>query len=763
MIPDDGNSWRFSIHLISVDAYIQRLHASIDHSMAVAYRRNPHDPRNNVYVARITLCKGVPIYGYHVGWRFYLKIYMLNPAYMQRLADLLRNGSIMRCPLQPYEVHIPYLLQFMADYGLYGCGWVECEAVTFRAPVPAEEDSLDGQPSAWDDISIPRHLITSSKDKPRLSHCAIEIDLLSHHIRNRQTIKPRMLHYDFVERSHPVPLEKKLVHSMAELWRDEETRRAQRGENQPGPSMYTSVPRYDLNDGGKGPWIHENEMRAKLDDVIRAERARSDGHTLQFETFVKQTKFQSLVQTALESVTDMFPSDSPSSSQKKENYVGLNPSSGHLREDCGDFPSAHVDEARILALLNDSTENSWKDTTNVEDYDYVSESSYQSPSEVDFDDDLLGRGQDELLDVLFQRAHIDQRFKDPVRNQETSQFSDDLDLDFDVDSLTGNKLRITSPRLPTSVRASGNYSSTARYIEPSMPPDDGEPLRSRGGAATPELKMRKRETTPSSGSPTRKRMRFLDQNSDLLAQCALDTPTINLSVNSKSAASFSGMPAVQSRRPLPSEHRFEVSRFGNGSRPGPFAPSGIKPALLAKSLYQPREFFWGKFPPSITAILSTLTPLRVPRVLPRSAYYSKDEDVPMTSREYGGREFRLVSENLPFLGTFDCGFTFTGSIFEAAPRVNLYTGPCLRVWQFERKPPLNALLDITTGEPSVPPVVYGAQPGFIPFRVASILVIQTSRGPAISQVVSWITSLTLRLRGSHRKINLDLSSPKTEK
>ena len=123
-----------------MDAYIHKLHVSIDLSMAVAYRRNPHDPKNSPYVARITLCKGVPMYGFHIGWRFYLKIYMLNPAYMQRLADILRDGSIMGRPMQPYEVHIPYLLQFMADYGLYGCGWVECQTVTFRNPVPDEDD-----------------------------------------------------------------------------------------------------------------------------------------------------------------------------------------------------------------------------------------------------------------------------------------------------------------------------------------------------------------------------------------------------------------------------------------------------------------------------------------------------------------------------------------------------------------------------------------------------------------------------------------------
>src|SRR5271169_5835710 len=100
---------------------------------------------------------------------------MLNPVYMQRLADLLRNGTIMGRCMQPYEVHIPYLLQFMADYGLYGCGWLECEEVTFRAPVPVYEDAKESE--GWNTFTIPDRLVTSSDDKPRLSYCAIEIDL----------------------------------------------------------------------------------------------------------------------------------------------------------------------------------------------------------------------------------------------------------------------------------------------------------------------------------------------------------------------------------------------------------------------------------------------------------------------------------------------------------------------------------------------------------------------------------------------------------
>jgi len=91
--------------------YLQRLHLSIDFALAVSYRRNIQDGKAK-FVARITLVKGIPFYGFHVGYRHYLKIYMLNPMVMTRLADLLRQGVIMKKIFQPYEAHLQYLLQF---------------------------------------------------------------------------------------------------------------------------------------------------------------------------------------------------------------------------------------------------------------------------------------------------------------------------------------------------------------------------------------------------------------------------------------------------------------------------------------------------------------------------------------------------------------------------------------------------------------------------------------------------------------------------
>jgi DNA polymerase zeta len=351
--------------------------------MSLAYGKDIHEVEIHGYVARITFCKAVPFYGFHVGWKTFLKIYMLNPSYMQRLTDLLRNGSIMGKSFQPYEAHIPYLLQFMADFGLYGCGWVNCETVTFRAPVPLQ---------GWHESGIPKHLITSDKSKPRLSHCSVEVDLLAQHIQNRETIKPRLIHHDFIERTKPDSPDKKLVHSMAELWKDVEKRYSEMGN--PPPDSASDSP--DQPGEPEDSWIHEADLRRKLDRLIREERSRGAGQIPCFETFVNRETPHSLIQTALESVMDMFTPDVQTRSSRRENYIWLVSSSGVVQQNVDYVPSVEVDEDRILDLLKDMKQNPADAFHYPKGDDSFSDRTSESLSDVDFDSDLLGRGLDEV-------------------------------------------------------------------------------------------------------------------------------------------------------------------------------------------------------------------------------------------------------------------------------------------------------------------------------------------------------------------------------
>ncbi|TPX14878.1 uncharacterized protein E0L32_004987 [Thyridium curvatum] len=346
----------------AVGAYSYRLHLSIDHALAVSYRRDTNGRDAPKYVARITLVKGVPFYGFHVGYRFFLKIYMLNPIVMTRLADLLQQGMIMSRKFQPYEAHLQYLLQFMTDYNLYGCDYINTSKVSFRAPVPRHEDDEDF-PHLWHSQSIKRGQITDDLSLPRASHCSIEVDICVQDITNRKSIKERRLHHDFIERISPLPSDVKLVHSMAGLWRDETRRRKRQMRNaDPGsspfpPEVLVSMSA-DPRDSQPPGWIHEDEYRAEIANLIEQERRKDGGEGLTFEKYVAPVPSEFHVNTALEAVEDLFPQNLAAALGEIEappDAAGLNPASSII-----------VDDKAILASIDDDDDGFFPDDSETE-------------------------------------------------------------------------------------------------------------------------------------------------------------------------------------------------------------------------------------------------------------------------------------------------------------------------------------------------------------------------------------------------------------
>lgn len=169
------------------------------------------------FIARVTLCKATPVYGYHVGTKRMLKVSLLSPLYKSRLTRLVHDKKIKydkfctapeKYKPNIYESHLPMLLQFLADYNLYGCGWVDLDACWFRSPVldfnsPALHFYLDSVGS-----QLKTHLgrflhpknVLSPREFPRIATSLVEIDTTTAHILNRNSLRQRKLHHDFVER-----------------------------------------------------------------------------------------------------------------------------------------------------------------------------------------------------------------------------------------------------------------------------------------------------------------------------------------------------------------------------------------------------------------------------------------------------------------------------------------------------------------------------------------------------------------------------------
>ena len=304
------------------------------------------------FVGHITLVKGVPFYGYNVGYKFFLKIYMLNPLHMTRLADLLRQGTIMKKVIQPYESHIQYLLQWMCDYNLYGCAYINCSQVKFRSPVPDYLD-MNSTTHQWHNRAISPSLILENEILSRQSHCSIEVDICVQHILNRLDVKSRPIHHDFIELKNPIATDEKLVQSMAGLWRDETRRRkARMGETNPGsspfpPEVLVSVSA-DPRNTQAGGWIHEKGYIEKIKLIIQDERQKSDGRRIEFDGFVEDQSLENKVKTSLESVEDLFPENL---AHLMLSRLASQAAVDTTQEAVTDMPE--VDESRLLSFEDD--------------------------------------------------------------------------------------------------------------------------------------------------------------------------------------------------------------------------------------------------------------------------------------------------------------------------------------------------------------------------------------------------------------------------
>ncbi|KAK9464313.1 hypothetical protein V1512DRAFT_278509 [Lipomyces arxii] len=294
----------------SVDQYTWQLYAQINDALRNSYAQPSRTDRAN-YVANIVLCKAVPFYGFHVGWRYFVKIFMLNPKVMTRLADLFRDGSVCSLPTEVYEAHNPYLAQFMTDFNLFGCGWIQLSDVKFRAPVPQPEGLNQIKPFEWTAASIGRHQMSSCG---RASYCELEIDVQAQRIMNRSQIHELELHNDFIERLNPIPSDFKFMRSMAELWKDERSRRTlKRGaKKEKGKQVGTERKRPE--------WRNAEDFKNKLEVLIRADLERKSN--LSMDNYVSHTEFKAKVPNAFDVVDAMALPDKfdPTSTLSSQNY-----------------------------------------------------------------------------------------------------------------------------------------------------------------------------------------------------------------------------------------------------------------------------------------------------------------------------------------------------------------------------------------------------------------------------------------------------------
>ncbi|KAJ5114749.1 hypothetical protein NUU61_000508 [Penicillium alfredii] len=664
-----------------VNSAIRTLHLSIDHALAVSYRRNAHD-RKTAYVAHITLVKGVPFYGYHVGYRFFFKIYLLNPFYITRLADLLHQGAVMKRQLQPYEIHLQYIPQWMCDYNLYGCAYMNCSAVKFRTPIP-EYLELGNLDHRWHDRSITTENMLDDPALQKQSHCSLEADICVQDILNRSDIKERALHHDFTELLRPVAFNERLVPSMAGLWQDETRRRKKRlGIDDPGSSPFKPEELVSMSadprNKSAGGWVHEEEYREMALHTAAEERREDKEKDVSFETFLDLNEYERNVKTVLDSVEDFYPDRVDNSTFDTRHQPPSNERTA---------PEISVDENVAL-----SSQPGQLFQSDDEFGDFLEENGEEEPNandnalEESFDDgifDELPPPEDDTPREWYKRTHSNPTFngsnhqaqsspvKQSVKDGRSSgsknlkrQHGQATDHDNDHNQPSCKKTKYPgqneSPALPQTLMNTPKTHETGENhkvsfdsnLGPQMGPSSSEPRFSSQRTIRPKTKTpNSRLNFPVVKDPNDP-LTILRFSQDDVHSSNKDPESLQPTPSSSPSASATDV----------SGHAGEAASSSQPQSSTVIESVALNPhvaELLGNIHYSfdmPLSTPLGCFrfaSPRCNEIVSTMNDYGRPSVVYQKAYYSEETDVPERRREYAGREFRLESNTIHYLPKFD--------------------------------------------------------------------------------------------------------------
>ena len=655
---------------------------SIDHALAVSYRRDAQGSKT-AFVAHISLVKGVPFYGYHIGYSFFLKIYLLNPLNIIRLSDLLRQAAVMKIAMQPFESHMQYIPQWMCDYNLYGCDYMDCSRVKFRSPVP-QYDELDDPSHQWHDESIPPTLISDDLDLARQSHCGIEVDVCVQDIVNRFDIKSRNIHHDFGERKIKLDNDEKLVHSMAGLWRDETRRRRLRmglkdPKSSPFPPEVLISVSADPRHSQPGGWIHEEKYREQVNAQAKYEKESLSEETGSFDTFIHPHPLEMWVKTAFESVEDLHPSNFPPlKSSFSKAHDNANGGKAKLED-------IDVDESRILSLHDDhphlQSENSetrlsleleetitTKKEANSRKQDGKT-AMKDGENNLGTSDPPASQGSSDVLQEIGIRnagdfSHVDEDAFDipsdfigdmtaaPTYTSRPKRANEDNELPKKRRKLITNAEPLSDPQLLV------NEPHSNTFIDAIPPPYENKPVSSshqvNGFKAAINSGSQDKEKKGKSDS----RLNFAvvkDPHDPFTIQRLSQQSGTSTKKGSQAKVEKSESTTKGDFQTFPTSAVIKVIKPPSKHK----ATSSHETRLLQKVLEafnisdSSRLQYIIDRPPSPGDFTHVEQDYDMPSVVYQDAHYGNEDDVPERGREYAGKEFKLESNTVPFLPDFD--------------------------------------------------------------------------------------------------------------
>ena len=205
---------------------------------------------------------------------------------MNRISTILQSGSVMSTRFRVYESHLSFILQFLCDFGLYGCGFIDLEDVFERCAQAEAQPEL-----GFSAMSTPMPFKTSSYF--RESRLPLEVDVTAPHILNRHRLAARNMHHRLETAAPVLPFEP-LVLGVRELWEDERNRRLTLGLD---PSPELPVDPSESSRGVGGDWVAEahwwDEIRHRIQNTANSSEELHDKKSEDWERFV-MTTFESI-------------------------------------------------------------------------------------------------------------------------------------------------------------------------------------------------------------------------------------------------------------------------------------------------------------------------------------------------------------------------------------------------------------------------------------------------------------------------------------
>ncbi|KAI0348054.1 hypothetical protein BDW22DRAFT_1350202 [Trametopsis cervina] len=630
----------------SVNRYIAKLTHSLNHAIAVSMKRNPHSPRSQ-FIRAILLVKGVHFYGFHSAYSPFLKVHIIDPTFVNRAVTLLQSGTIMHTRFRVYESHLSFILQFLSDFGLYGCGWIDLAEVWQR-----------GQDLPQDDEYSVEDEEVSFRPSPyyRQTRMPLELDVAGHQILNRHRLSARNVHHKLSIPAPPLPSDPVVI-SVRELWEDERRRRAAKGLP-PSPE----IPR-DLSArsrGAGGGWVQEARWWEQLHERIAKEREieQLPHSPEEWERWV-MTTFESIEAIWESRYRTWKPRKEKTSSEEEANpYETASLSDGSSQELGQPQTEKDVDvneemlSSQELSRLVEREEVQWAEGQGDRQEDDRPEAEGEAVEDAEAAGLQYGEHSPQRPPATSSKQILEDTTPQPSPSGRSQPFRD-----------IWSKLAGPRASLPSVKTATSPTKSQQREQEPSTPSPAGSP-RGLGEAVITSTVI-----APTLG-PVEDRSAenpFLDRDEGIIiqdnlevprrqnvafAEPIMDTPSHSSGEESHSAQEHEQAGALQEvEYSTDSESEQRAQKRRKIGHDGTQIPTTLEPTLKIPGTPFPRltlsastktsSYVYAPKPPKAEDLRMTTDMYDIPSKIYQAPYYSLDNDAPLRPREFAGLVFNL--------------------------------------------------------------------------------------------------------------------------